>query len=107
MSPKAFKATLDFLGLTDEEDVAFAEGKLTPHPDKSFTDKLVLQDPDIMNTVGKIDIYTRKTLDGLLQVRIVKTQEAENAMVIDTGHDLMITEPELATEMLLKAAELH
>ena len=101
------KETLDFLGLTDEEDVAFAEGKLTPHPYKSFTDKLVLQDPDIMNTVGKIDIYTRKTLDGLLQMRIVTTQEAENAMVIDTGHDLMITEPELTTEMLLKAAELH
>ena len=43
----------------------------------------------------------------VLQMRIVTTQEAEDAMVIDTGHDLMITEPELTTEMLLKAAELH
>ncbi len=101
------RETLDFLGLTDEDDVAFAKDKLTPHPYKSFTDKLVLQDPNVMDTVGKMDIYTGKTLDGLLKMHIVTSEEAQNSMVIDTGHDLMITEPELTTQMLLKAAELH
>ncbi len=96
--------TLEFLGLKDEEDIAFAKDKLTPHPWKSFTDTLKLNDPDIMNTVGKIDIYTKVTIDGLLMTNIATIEEAKNAMIIDTGHDLMITEPELTADMLLKAA---
>ena len=96
--------TITFLGLTEPVDVLFAEEHLTPHPWKTFTDTLHLENPDIVSEVGKTDIYTKTTLDGLLQTGIVTEDEARNAMVIDTGHDLMITEPELTADMLLNTA---
>jgi|GEM_PF-4443645 len=80
---------------------------LTPHPWKTFTDKLELSDPDIVSKVNKVDIYTKTTLEGLLMSGIATEDEAAAAMVIDTGHDLMITEPELTVDMLLNAAKQH
>ncbi|MCR4743813.1 MAG: hypothetical protein K5894_01120 [Lachnospiraceae bacterium] len=87
------------------EDHISASEHLTAHPWKTFTDKLELSDPDIVQKVKKTDIYTKTTLEGLLQTGIASVDEAEAAMVIDTGHDLMITEPELTTDMLLNAAK--
>ena len=96
--------TITFLGLTEPLDVVFAKEHLTPHPWKTFTDKLQLENADIVSEIGKTDIYTKTTLDGLLQAGLVTEDEAKNAMVIDTGHDLMITEPKLTADMLLNAA---
>ncbi len=96
--------TVAFLGLTAPVDIVYAKEHLTPHPWKTFTDALQLTDPDIVNKIGKTDIYTKTTLDGLLMTGIATAEEASAAMVIDTGHDLMITEPELTADMLLNAA---
>ena len=96
--------TIAFLGLTEPVDIVFAKEHLTPHPWKTFTDTLHLENPDIVAQIGKTDIYTKTTLDGLLQTGIATPEEAAQAMVIDTGHDLMITEPELTADMLLCAA---
>ena len=96
--------TIAFLGLTEPVDIVFAREHLTPHPWKTFTDTLHLENPDIVAQIGKTDIYTKTTLDGLLQTGIATSEEAAQAMVIDTGHDLMITEPELTADMLLCAA---
>lgn len=100
------KATIAFLGLREAEDVNFAAHHLTPHPWKTFTDKLHLSDPDVVTKIGSVDIYTKTTLDGLLQTGIATPEEAEKAMIIDTGHDLMITEPKLTADMLLNAARM-
>jgi pimeloyl-ACP methyl ester carboxylesterase len=97
--------TIAFLGLTDDDDITLAKQYLTPHPWRTFTQKLHLKSPDIVEEVGKTDIYTKTTLDGLRMAGIVSKEECKNAMVIDTGHDLMITEPELTANMLLNAAE--
>ncbi len=96
--------TIAFLGLTAPVDVAYASEHLTPHPWKTFTQTLHLKKPNIVNDVGKTDIYTKATLDGLLTTGIVTPEDAAAVMVIDTGHDLMITEPELTADMLLNAA---
>lgn len=96
--------TIEFLGLKDENDITYAKQHLTPHPWKTFTQKLELNDPDIAAKIGHTDIYTKTTLDGLLMAGLVDEQESKAAMVIDTGHDLMITEPELTANMLLNAA---
>lgn len=96
--------TIAFLGLTEPVDIVFAKEHLTPHPWKTFTDTLHLENPDIVAQIGKTDIYTKTTLDGLLQTGIATPEEAAQAMVIDTGHDLMITEPELTADMLLNTA---
>lgn len=100
--------TIAFLGLTKPADIAFASEHLTPHPWKSFTDQLHLVNPNVIKKVPHIDIYTKTTLDGLLMTGIATEEEAANAMIIDTGHDLMITEPELTANMLLNAAvQIH
>lgn len=100
--------TITFLGLTEPVDIIFAKEHLTPHPWKTFTDTLHLENPDIVAQIGKTDIYTKTTLDGLLRTGIVTSKEAAQAIVIDTGHDLMITEPELTADMLLNtAAEIY
>ena len=98
------EATIAFLGLTAPVDMAFASEHLTPHPWKTFTQQLHLDDPDVVKKIGRTDIYTKTTLEGLLQTGIATKEEAEQAMVIDTGHDLMITEPELTADMLLNTA---
>lgn len=100
--------TITFLGLTEPVDIVYANEHLTPHPWKTFTDVLHLENPDIVEQIGKTDIYTKTTLDGLLQTGTVTQEDAARAMVIDTGHDLMITEPELTANMLLNtAAEIY
>lgn len=96
--------TLAFLGLTKPEDIAFAREHLTPHPYRSFTDKLYLKQPDIASKIGSTHIHTAKTLEGLMMMGCVP-DGMEDAMVIDTGHDLMITEPQQTADMLLKVAK--
>lgn len=67
-----------------------------------------LKNPNLVNKIGKTDIYTKTTLDGLLQFGIAPLEETDQAMVIDTGHDLMVTEPELTSDVLLNSvAEMY
>ncbi len=54
--------TIAFLGLTGPVEVEYAKRHLTPRPWKTFTDKLKLSDPNIVNKIGKTDIYTKTTL---------------------------------------------
>lgn len=98
------EATIAFLGLSEPVDVTYASEHLTPHPWKTFTQQLHLDDPDVVKKIGRTDIYTKITLEGLLKTGITTEEEAKQAMVIDTGHDLMITEPELTADMLLNVA---
>lgn len=98
--------TIAFLGLTEPDDVAWARSHLTPHPWKTFTDKLRLSNPDIMRELPVTDIYTQTTIWGLSIFGLVSGDEKANAWVIPTGHDLMITEPELVADALLNAASL-
>lgn len=96
--------TIAFLGLSKPEDVAWAKTHLTPHPWKSFTDVLHLADPDVLSKVPITDIYTQTTIWGLSIFGLISSNEKANAWVIPTGHDLMITEPELVADALLNAA---
>lgn len=96
--------TLKFLGLVDPDDAAYGMEHLTPHPWKTFTDHLHLSDPAIVEKIGKVDIYTTTTINGLLQAKFATEDEARNAMVIESGHDLMITQPELIANMMLAIA---
>lgn len=97
--------TIKFLGLKDKEDINWAKQFLTPHPFKAFTDKLKLNNPDIVNEIGKTDIYTQQQMMGLLLFRQINKEDKNNAWVIHTGHDLMITEYATVANMMLKIAD--
>lgn len=96
--------TIAFLGLSEPDQIAWAKTHLTPHPWKAFNDVLHLADPDVLRKVPVTDIYTRTTIWGLSIFGLVDGDEKGNSWVIPTGHDLMITEPELVADALLNAA---
>ena len=98
--------TVKFVGLTDPEQIELARRCLTPHPWKSFTDHLHLTNPEAFAAVPKSDIYTKVTIGGLLATGIATPEEAAAALVVESGHDLMLIEPELTCDMLLYLATL-
>ncbi len=98
--------TIKFVGVTEPDQVELARKNLTPHPWKTFTDHLHLSDPEAFAAFPKNDIYTQITIGGLLATGIATPEEAAAALVIDAGHDLMLIEPELTSDMLLYIASL-
>lgn len=83
----------NYYGVTDPEQIAWMKPKLTPHPWSCFSQKLELHNEAalrqlpqsfIVCTANVQDEY-REILHSLCEGRFWE---------IDTGHDLMITEPE-------------
>ena len=99
--------TIKFVGVTEPKQVELARANLTPHPWKSFTDHLHLSNPEAFAAIPKSDIYTKITIGGLVATGIATVEEAAASLVIDSGHDLMLIEPELTADMLLYVATLY
>jgi pimeloyl-ACP methyl ester carboxylesterase len=100
--PDAISPT--FFGITDPEDVAWAAARLTPHPWKCFTQKLVLKDEGAVRRIPRTNINCTESLARSNDEARQRQKDGEHAWEIDTGHDLMITEPVKVAEMLLKLA---
>jgi pimeloyl-ACP methyl ester carboxylesterase len=94
-----------FFGITDPADVAWTTARLTPHPWKCFTQKLVLQDEAAVRRIPRTNINCSESLARSSQEARQRQKDGEHAWEIDTGHDLMITEPEKVAGMLLKLAD--
>jgi pimeloyl-ACP methyl ester carboxylesterase len=95
-----------FFGITDPADVVWAAERLTPHPWKCFTQKLILQDEAAVLRIPRTNINCTGSLGRSNEAASHRQLDAEHAWEIDTGHDLMITEPERVTEMLLRLTSL-
>jgi pimeloyl-ACP methyl ester carboxylesterase len=96
-------ASIRHYGITRPEDLAWAEGKLTPHPWKSFEQKLVLSNEDAVRKIPRTDIICTST--PTMEDAPERTSAgADRVWTLDTGHDLMITEPQAVADMLLKLA---
>ena len=82
-------------GVTDPDDVAWMAERLTPHPWKCFTQPLVLTNEDELWEIPQSVICCTSLLrargDG---PRMARARDAGRVWDIDTGHDLMITEPD-------------
>ncbi|MYM64227.1 alpha/beta hydrolase [Pseudomaricurvus sp. HS19] len=102
--PGSYPMTPDnYYGVTDPQQIAWMKPKLTPHPWACFTQKLELGNEAAMRqlpqsfiacTANLLDEY-REALKSLCQGRFWE---------IDTGHDLMITEPDFVADALCKIA---
>lgn len=93
-----------FYGVTDPADVAWMAERLTGHPWKCFEQPLELTDEDALWAIPQYHISCTSTLPTRDPELTGKARAAGRLWDIDTGHDLMITEPEAVTDALLQVA---
>jgi pimeloyl-ACP methyl ester carboxylesterase len=96
---------MPFYGVTDPEQIAWMKDKVTPHPWKCFEQRLVLKNETATRQIPQTHIVCTSTLPGR-DVPALKALSNGRFWDIDTGHDLMITEPEKVAEMLLRLASI-
>jgi pimeloyl-ACP methyl ester carboxylesterase len=96
---------MSFYGVTDPEQIEWMKPKLTPHPWKCFEQKLVLRNEPAMRAIPETHIVCTSTLPGR-DVAALKASSQGRVWDIDTGHDLMISEPAAVADLLLRVASL-
>ncbi|PXW36239.1 UNVERIFIED_CONTAM: pimeloyl-ACP methyl ester carboxylesterase [Williamsia faeni] len=92
---------MGFYGVTDPDQIAWMKPKLTPHPWACFEQKLLLHNESEMRKLPQSHIVCSETLP-FRDVEKLKAESDGRVWDIDTGHDLMISEPTAVTEMLLR-----
>jgi pimeloyl-ACP methyl ester carboxylesterase len=89
-------------GVTDETDWAWMRERLRPHPWRAFTDKLRLTNPEAVARLPRTLINCPSTLARRAGESLERYRRGDRVWEVDTGHDLMITEPDKTAEMLLR-----
>jgi len=93
-----------FYGVTDPADVAWMADRLTPHPWKCFEQPLRLTNEDALWAIPQAHIVCTSTLPTRDPELMEKARASGRLWDIDTGHDLMITEPAAVADALLQIA---
>jgi pimeloyl-ACP methyl ester carboxylesterase len=91
-------------GVTDPDDIAWMGERLTPHPWRCFEQPLRLTNEAALWAIPQSQIVCTSTLATRDPARMEAARAAGRLWDIDTGHDLMITEPEAVAALLLKVA---
>ena len=93
-----------FYGVTDPDDLAWMDDRLTGHPWKCFEQPLVLTNEAAL--LGDPAVPHRLHVDARDARPGARRQARAEGRLwdIDTGHDLMITEPEAVADRLLRVA---
>jgi len=94
----------EFFGVTAPADIAFMRTRLQEHPWSCYAQKLRLKNEAAVRRLPRTDINCSARVREYDERRKSELREATRAWEIDTGHDVMITEPEKLTEMLLRLA---
>lgn len=92
----------DYYGVTDPEKIAWMAPKLTPHPWKCFSQKLVLNNEARVRQIPVSFVVTaiqKQTLSEEEKAGVKALTEGR-FWEVDTGHDLMISEPEATARIL-------
>jgi len=89
-------------GVTDPDDIAWMSERLTPHPWKCFAQPLRLTNEAALWEIPQTHIVCTSTLPFRDPARMARA--AGRIWDVDTGHDLMITEPKAVAELLLRVA---
>jgi pimeloyl-ACP methyl ester carboxylesterase len=92
------------MGVTDPEDVATLRAKMLPHPWLAFAEKLHLQNGDAALKIPRSNINCSMNLRNSAGADRARQVDGQRNFEIDTGHDLMMTEPDKVTAMLLEIA---
>ena len=93
-----------FYGVTDPDDVAWMADRLTGHPWKCFEQPLDLTNEAALWAIPQYHIVCSSTLPTRDPALMEQARAAGRLWEIDTGHDLMITEPVAVADALLQVA---
>lgn len=77
--------------------------RLTPHPWKTVTDKLILNDPARLAQIPRTIVNCPTSLANRPEALHHRWLQAETVLSLDTGHDVMLTAPQSVIDILLKA----
>ncbi len=91
-------------GVTDPHDLAWMSERLTGHPWKCFEQPLALTNEDALWAIPQFHIICSSTLPTRDRSLMEEARAQGRLWQIDTGHDLMITEPALTADALLQVA---
>jgi len=91
-------------GVTDADDVAWMVERLTPHPWKCFEQPLRLTNEEELWAIPQFHIVCSSTVETRDPEMIERARAEGRFWEIDTGHDLMITEPQWVADTLLEVA---
>ncbi|WP_327297345.1 MULTISPECIES: alpha/beta hydrolase [unclassified Streptomyces] len=95
-----------FFGVTDAKDIEWTLPRLTPHPWKTLEQPLVLNNEPALDAIPQYRIVSTASL-GLGfhdQGLVAKARTEGRFWEIDSGHDLMISEPEAVAGLLTEIA---
>ena len=91
-------------GVTDPADIAWMDERLTAHPWKCFEQPLLLANEDVVRAKPQYHIVCTSTL-AVRDPALMEAARVDGRLWdIDTGHDLMITEPKAVADALLEVA---
>ncbi len=93
-----------FYGVTDPADLAWMAERLTGHPWKCFEQSLRLSNEDQLWSIPQYHIVCESTLATREPALVETARAAGRLWHIDTGHDLMITEPGFVAKALMEVA---
>jgi len=91
-------------GVTDPADLAWMADRLTGHPWQCFEQRLRLTNEAALWAIPRYHIVCTSTVATRDRDLIATARAAGRLWEIDTGHDLMITEPEMVAEALAQVA---
>jgi len=94
----------EFFGVTDPAEIAWMRARLQEHPWSCYAQKLHLKNEPAVRRLPRTDINCSARVREYDERRKAELREADRAWEIDTGHDVMVTEPEKLTQMLLRLA---
>ncbi|WP_454796546.1 alpha/beta fold hydrolase [Novosphingobium lindaniclasticum] len=88
-----------FFGVTDPQLGAWTDARLTAQPWKCFEQKIAFRNETAMRTIPESHLICTSTIPGRDMALLTERSEGR-VWDIDTGHDLMLTEPDWVAERL-------
>ena len=93
-------------GVTDPGDLAWMAERLTGHPWRCFEQPLELTNEEALWAIPQYHIICTSTLATRDANLMARARSEGRLWDIDTGHDLMITEPEKVADALIQVARV-
>jgi pimeloyl-ACP methyl ester carboxylesterase len=95
---------LDDFGVRDPRDRAWLRARLSPHPWRTFEQRLALADEDAVRRLPRTTINCTATLGSVTPEQQRRRLDADRVWEVETGHDLMLTEPDALASLLGRLA---
>lgn len=94
-----------FFGINDPELERWTNERFTPHPWKCYTQKLQLRNEAAMRAIPESHLICTSTIGGR-DMALLMDRSNGRVWDIDSGHDLMLTEPGWVADRLQDIAAL-